>query len=251
MKDFTLGLTAWLVGWKTILLKRQLMAVAMIPFMISFIAAVGMVAMISVYYPIVFNSQALLFATYMPKLVFDILYYPLMIAIGIVIVLGLLYFVYILHALIATPFYSLLAERTLQMHGKGVENFTSWRQWSRHLVTMLRISLVKGLVLVFLGVFLFIASFIPVVNILAIAVTLLLLAFDCIDYSLEARRMRLRERIRYVFQHKAQWAGMATGLALTLLLPGLTLLVIPGAVCGAALILKDTNESRDTAPKNR
>lgn len=251
MKDFIQGLNAWLIGWKTILTKRQLMVVAMIPFMITFLAAVASTWLIWVYYPIVFAAMTAGLATLMPQMVFDVLYYPMLWAVGLVIVVGILYVVYVLHAVFAMPFYSLLAERTLQLHGKGPENFTSWRQWSRHMVTMLRVSAVKGFILACLGVILFIASFIPVVNIVAVTVTLLLLAFDCMDYSLEAKRMRLRQRIRYVFQHKAQWAGMAVGLALTLLLPGLTLLVIPGAVCGAALILKDTHESRAATSKNR
>jgi CysZ protein len=251
MRDFIEGLTAWLTGWKTILLKRQLMVVAMFPFMISFVCAVGVTWLIWVYYPIGFAKLTSSFAAMMPKVLFDLLYYPMLFVIGLVIYVTIIYAVYIFHAIVAMPFYSLLAERTLQMHGKGPEKFTSWRQWSRHLVTMLRVSVAKGAVLVFLGAILFVASFVPVLNAVAVAITLLLLAFDCFDYSLEAKRMLLRQRVRYVLRHKAQWAGMALGLALTLLLPGLTLLVIPGAVCGAALILKETNESRVTAQENR
>jgi CysZ protein len=107
----------------------------------------------------------------------------------------------------------------------------------------------KGAVFAVCGVFLFVLSFIPVINLLAVAAAMFLLAFDCMDYALEARRLKFRQRLRYVFRNKAQWAGMATGLALTLLLPGLTLLVIPGAVTGAALNLKETDESRTSAPE--
>lgn len=250
MQDFIAGMTAWLYGWKVILLKRQLMVVAMVPFMISFVAAVACTWLLWVYYPIGFAAMTTGLAALLPAWLFNFLYYPMLWAIGLVLVVGILYAVYVLHLIVAMPFYSLLAERTLQLHGKGPSAFTSWREWSRHLVTMLRISLVKGAIFVVLGIGLFIASFIPVVNIAAVIGTLLLLAFDCMDYSLEARRMRLRQRVRYVLRHKAQWAGLATGLALTLLLPGLTLLVIPGAVCGAAMILKDTNESRAFTPQN-
>ncbi len=250
MRDFIAGMTAWLNGWKTILSRRQLIVVAMIPFMISFFAAVGCIWLIWVYSGVVMASLTTGFMSGLPTWLYNFLYYPMLWALGLVLVAGSLYVVYVLHAIVATPFYSLLAERTLQLHGKGAAEVTSWREWSRQMVTMLRISLVKGLFLALIGVCIFVASFIPIVNIFAVMGTMLLLAFDCLDYSLEARRLRLRQRVRYALRNKAQWAGLAFGLALTLLLPGLTLLVIPGAVTGAAMILKDTDESRVTTPKN-
>ncbi len=69
----------------------------------------------------------------------------------------------------------------------------------------------------------------------------MVLAFDSLDYSFEALGMGFRERLRYLIKEWSQWFGMATSLALTLLMPGLTLLIIPGAVVGAALILKEQN----------
>lgn len=247
--DFLAGMTAWLQGWKMILLRRQLMVVAMIPFMISFVGAIAAFYFIGIYYPATFASLSVSLLAFLPEFVAKILHYPLMVLVGLIIVVGVLYLIYVLHSLIATPFYSLLAERTLQLEGKGAQNFTSWRQWSANLVTMLRVSIVKSIVFVILGAVLFLASFVPVVNILAAVAAMFLLAWDCMDYALEARRLKFRQRLSYFFKNKAQWAGMAFGLALTLLLPGLTLLVIPGAVTGAALILKDTDESQAPSRK--
>lgn len=249
INDFLAGMTAWLQGWKMILLRRQLMAVAMIPFMLSFVGAVAAFYFIGIYYPATFASLSASLLALLPAFVSNILYYPLMVLVGLIIAVGVLYLIYVLHALIATPFYALLAERTLQLEGKGAQDFTSWREWSANMVTMLRVSILKALVFVILGAFLFLASFVPVINILAAMAAMFLLAWDCMDYSLEARRLKFRQRLGYFFRNKAQWAGMAFGLALTLLLPGLTLLVIPGAVAGAALILKDTNESQAPSQK--
>lgn len=159
---------------------------------------------------------------------------------GILVTLIVLYIVYALHAIVAQPFYSLLAERTLKLQGRvTASNLGFW--------SMLRVSVIKGCVFLTLGVVLLLVSFIPVVNVIAVCGTLLLFAYDCFDYAFEAQRLGFRDRIRYVMKNKSQWTGMSSGLALTLLLPGLTLLVIPGAVVGAALILKEANESRIVA----
>ena len=80
--------------------------------------------------------------------------------------------------------------------------------------------------------------FVPVLNLLAVSAAMLLLAFDSMDYSFETLGWGLRQRLRYLRREWVQWSGMAAGLALTLLLPGLTLLVIPGAVVGAAMLVK-------------
>jgi len=241
MADFWSGTLAWLNGWKYILRRRQMMVVAAIPFLLSLISAVLAIWLIWIYYPLLMNSLVMSWLGSIESIWLAILIKPLIWIGGLVVTLVILYAVYVLHAIVAQPFYSLLAEQALKLEGREASRES--RFWQ-----MLKVSLLKGLIFLVAGVALFVFSFVPVLNLVAVMATLLLLAFDCMDYSLEARRLGLRQRFRYVFNNKAQWAGMAMGLALTLLLPGLTLLVIPGAVVGAALILKETNESRTPAP---
>jgi uncharacterized protein involved in cysteine biosynthesis len=103
---------------------------------------------------------------------------------------------------------------------------------------MLRVSLLKSLALLPLGFCLFVFSFLPVLNLISLAGAMMVLAFDCMDYSLEALGLGFRRRIRYMRRHLAQWLGMWGGLAWTLIVPGLTLLIIPGAIVGAAMVVK-------------
>lgn len=233
MNDFWYGLTAWVQGWKCILSHRKLMAVAAIPFLISLVAAVAGFALFAAYYPSLMNGLVMKWLGAIQSPWLALLIKPLIWIGGIVVTLAILYCVYVLHAIIAQPFYSLLADQTLKFKNKSVKH-------DLRLSAMLRISVIKGLIFLFVGVVLFICSFIPVLNLAAIAGTLLLVAYDCLDYSLESRGLRLRARFAYVAKYPGQWLGLAAGLALTLLVPGLTLLVIPGAVVGGALILKDT-----------
>lgn len=241
MADFWGGVLIWINGWKFIFRHRSLMAVAAIPFLISAASAAGAVWLIAAYYPVVMNSLVMnwLGAIQTPWLA--LLIKPLIWIGGIVVTLVILYAVYVLHAIVAQPFYSLLADKALRLAGKAIVH-------ELRLSAMLWASLIKGIIFLCVGVLLFISSFIPGLNMLAIAGTLMLVAFDCLDYSLESRGLLLRRRFAYALRNKAQWTGIASGLALTLLLPGLTLLVIPGAVVGAALILKETDESRTPAP---
>ncbi len=147
-------------------------------------------------------------------------------------------FIYHALRLIAVPFFSLVVERTLHRLGKKSGGTRMWKQTFK----MFRVSVVKTLMFLGLGGVLLLFSFLPVLNIFAYTAALFLVAFDCMDYSLEAVGYGLGQRMRYMFREWSQWTGMAAGLALTLLLPGSTLLVIPGAVVGAALIFKPENQ---------
>lgn len=245
MKDFIQGLTAWPRGLSFIIRNPRLYRVAVIPFLISLTAGVASAWALVNYYP-PFAQGLLAMMGLVSGVWFNITYYPLLFVGGLIVFAGMVYALYALHAVIAAPFYSALAERTLALTGKETNLPNGWREF----FAMIRVSAVKGLLFLVCGLFLLVLSFIPVVNLLAFAGTMLLLAFDGMDYALEARHLRLRQRLRYAFRNKAQWFGLAAGLALTLLLPGLTLLVTPGLVVGAALIQKDTDESRAVASKN-
>jgi uncharacterized protein involved in cysteine biosynthesis len=103
-------------------------------------------------------------------------------------------------------------------------------------------SLVKAALFLTVGAVVVLFSFVPVVNVAGFALALLILAFDTMDYSFEAMNMSLTQRVRYFGAHFWQWLGMAVSLALTLIIPGLTLLILPGAVVGAAMILEKNSK---------
>lgn len=240
MTDFYASALAWLRGWKFILQNRKLLVLAMVPFMISMVMAVMSLWLIWVYYPVAMEQMvpSWLKASEGWR---SVLYEMVLWTVGFVVTLFVFYLLYVLQAVIAMPFYSWLADTTLNLRGYP-------RARAPGFLSMLRVSLLKGTVFLILGALLLVISFVPGLNVAAIIGTLLLLAFDCFDYSLEALGLGFRERVRYVTRNRAQWAGTAVGLGLTLFLPGLTLLVIPGAVVGAALLLKETDGSRTHTP---
>lgn len=216
----------WLMGWRAIFRDRKLLALATFPIAVSLSAAVV--------------SLWLLFSQIPTWLQgFQLTYYPLLILAAVALFAGVLYAVYFVHAVISIPFYAAMAERALRMGGAEVEQSSSVTDYAANFLRMLRVSLTKAILFFVLGIGLFILAWIPGLNFLSIAGAMFLLAFDCMDYSFEVKRLGFRSRLRYALGHFSQWLGHALGLGLTLVIPGLTLLVIPGAVVGAALNMKD------------
>ena len=81
------------------------------------------------------------------------------------------------------------------------------------------------------------------VNIAATFSVFLIMSFDCMDYSFEVMGLSLRQRIQFVRQNGVSYFGHGSFLAVTSLIPGLTILLLPYGVLGAAeLIARAKNE---------
>lgn len=146
--------------------------------------------------------------------------------------------IYCIYILFCAPFHSLLVEAVLKRTGKVTSSEMTFSQWLRLSLRMLRTSLVKALLFGTLAVFAFFMSLVPGFQWVGFVVTAMIFAFDSMDYSFEALGYGFRERFRYFFREKRQFVILSFGMALTLLVPGLTFFALPGAVVGAALIVK-------------
>lgn len=232
--DFRRGLTFWLHGWGYIFDHRKLLLVSILPILIAFASCVFVMWVVWTHLGLWVNQLIGAVIGASTGLWHDFVYYPLVLGGGVLVLVATVYVAFLLHNLIAVPFYSLLADRTLAQLGKKPAGL-GWRMTMR----LIRVSAVKTVLFLILGLFLFVFSFIPLLNILAMLCALLILAFDCMDYAFDGVGFGFRQRLGYLLREWPQWFGMAAALALTLLIPGLTLLVIPGAVVGSALILKE------------
>ncbi len=171
------------------------------------------------------------------------LYWPTLIVAGALMSVAATYLAYVVQSIVAIPFYAVLSERVLLKLGSKTQTQLKMGEWVRFNLQMVRVGLVKSFLFLILAVLLFGASFIPGLGFVSMFGALLIMSFDCMDYSFEAMGWRFRERLSYQRRNGRQWLGAATGLGLTLLVPGLTLLVIPGAVVGGAILIHESRSS--------
>jgi CysZ protein len=238
------GFCYWWRGWGWLWRSRALSFYAILPFFFATTFFVS-VLYLAIHYLSFWTNHFVqaVFPTH--ETWSGMLYYPLWATLFLLTFISLVYMAYVVHILLCGPFYSLLAERALHDLGKRDRN-----QFSFSLRVVLS-SITKSAIFLMIGVMIVLFSFVPLINVIGVAIALMILAFDTMDYSFEAMGMRLPARLSYFFAHFPQWLGMAVSLALTLFIPGLTLLILPGAVVGAAMILKGVpSGSRVTTQKN-
>jgi uncharacterized protein involved in cysteine biosynthesis len=174
---------------------------------------------------------------------YQILYYPLVVLFWLVFVVLYVYVLYIGASLISSPFYSIIAEKTLIHLGLVQPAPFSMVRILRLALKMFFVSLLRSLALMFVGLFLLVSSFIPGVNLLSAYFAFVILALDSADYSFETRGFGFRDRLQFFKTHFPEVLGMGGFIGLTVLVPGLILLVMPFAVLGAAgLMLKLENK---------
>ncbi len=229
----------WLRGWEMILAHRSLLLLAMIPLVIALAVAGFSMSFLFGHLP-GWVQWVMAFAFSNAPNFFHYLYYPLLLGSGLLVIVSGVLIGYLGQKILAVPFYSLLADRALSLSGLKNEAPFDLGRWLRTSLRMLWISVLKTVLFLLVGVFLFAVSFIPVINVMALFGTLLIVAFDILDYSFESLHYTFRQRLAFVARHKRLWAGMACGLGLTLMVPGLTLVIAPGAVVGAALLFKES-----------
>lgn len=247
MPGFFDGFTFWLRGWRMLLSEGSLMALSIIPLVIAVGAGGGVLYFVYGHLSMwVHQIVAFILGSYTGMWT-QVIYYPLVIGSGIVVLLGGIFTGYIVHALLAIPFYALLAEKALSILELKPDSPFDFQTWLRNSLRMFRVSAVKTILFVVLATFLFVLSFVPVINVFALLGTLLIMSFDLLDYSLEGLRFGLRQRFGFALRHKRMWLGMACGLALTMFVPGLTFFIAPGAVVGGAILIKESNGSRGLA----
>lgn len=153
----------------------------------------------------------------------------------------LLYGVYMI---LCAPFHALLVEAVLRRSQSYTAPQLSFGAWFLLTLKMLRTSLIKAFFFMTLGLMAFVISLIPGLQWVMFVTTAAIFAFDSVDYSFEALGYGFKKRLGYVFGEKRQFFLLTLGMTLTMMIPGLTFLALPGAVVGAALDVKVDSPSK-------
>lgn len=238
------GLQVYFIGLRTIKKYPELKKWMLIPFLIDFILFGVMLYFTFNHLPDVTGYflgwiEGLISSVFQVSAVqwlFNLFYYILFILFGLVSLIAALYITYILSLIIAAPFNSLLAERTLQITGALPEQPFRLSAWLSFTLKMLFISIVKAILFLFVGLLAFIISFIPGLNIFSIYITLYMMSLDLFDYSLEAAGLNLSQRLQFGRKEVSMLSGVSLALFATTLIPGLFFLLAPLGVVGASRI---------------
>ncbi|WP_033212407.1 EI24 domain-containing protein [Kitasatospora phosalacinea] len=144
--------------------------------------------------------------------------------------------------LIGEPFYESLSAKVEATEGGGPPepDVPLWRA----LWVAARDSLAVLLRAVAFGIVLFLCGFIPVVGqtvvpVLALCVSGYYLTAELTGTPLQNRGLPQKERLRLLRSRMPMTLGFGTGLALLFLIPGATVLAMPGAVAGATLLARE------------
>ncbi len=151
--------------------------------------------------------------------------------------------VYLIASILAAPFYSLLAERTWVNINPRIDKKFNFAQFLKTALRMMMISLGKAAVLLIVSVAVFVISFIPGLNFIAIYVAYIIIAFDCSDYVLEVKELGLGERFSYLRKYLPEYSGAALILGAFSFIPGLIFLAIPFTIAGMAQMIYELEES--------
>lgn len=244
LKNLWWGFSTPLNGIRYLRSNPKLMGLAIIPFLINTVAillALGVVInnghWVDAIVTSVFADVATAWYYWLAQMTFKVL-------VWIALVIFVIIAAYLIAQLLASPFSSLLSERTLIRSGGMSDRPFQFRSWLSLSARMLKVSLAKAVVFLIMGSVLFVLSLIPVISLLAHLCLLLILAFDSADYSFENLGFSFGQRIRFFFANFSKFVGFAIALGIILLIPGLNFFLFPASIVGASLMITSVRQER-------
>lgn len=170
---------------------------------------------------------------------FEALKWVLDLLFSLAFIILIVYLVFILSTVISAPFNALMAENILLQDGVISEAPFNAKTWVSFTLKMLWASLIKAMFFLGVAVVAFIVGFMPGLNFFAIFLSLLVIAFDCFDYAFEVMGMNFKQRKMFFSQNLLVGSGMAIFLLVTMIIPGLIIIVLPLGVIGASSLVKE------------
>lgn len=152
----------------------------------------------------------------------------------IFIILFTIYFSYLALMLIGAPFYSLLVDKILVRRGLQPPVHNNFIRWLYTSLKMLIITLFKLVIFMTATGLLFIVSFWSLGVILVPLLVGFMIAYDCIDFSLECMNYSLRKRWHYFTDHLSFFSGLALAILFFSFIPGLFTVSLPFFIAGGA-----------------
>jgi len=251
LRDAGDGLAIHLEGLRLLRGERALWKLALVPFLIALVACTLMGALLVAYLDVVHG----LATGWMPEFEVAIWYEwlwkgparVLRFAVGVLLTAALtglaLVMAFLVASVISSPFLDALSRRVEAVVEGRVEEVSEagrfgviregGRAMSEELRRLFFFVLLQGAIF-FLG--LVVPGGQLVAPPLMVAVTILFLPLDYASYTLDRRRVRFRDKRRWVMGHRLAMVGFGAGAFATLLVPGLNFVALPALVVSGTLL---------------
>lgn len=245
------GLTVHLEGLRLLRRERSLWKLAFVPFVIASFACAVTLALLFAYV----DSLHAFVTGWVPDLPVEAWYQWLWVAparvltfaLGVVLTAALaglaLVGAFLVANVVSSPFLDALSRRVEALVSGRVDELDdggvlgALREGGRAMTEELRrlifFVLVQGAIA---GLGLVVPGGQLVAPFLMVAVTILFLPLDYASYTLDRRRIRFREKRRWILGHRLAMIGFGAGAFATLLVPGLNFLAMPALVVSGTLL---------------
>ncbi|MCM2278749.1 MAG: EI24 domain-containing protein [Oligoflexia bacterium] len=141
----------------------------------------------------------------------------------------------IVAGIVASPFNDLLAEKTEPRAEPALPAVPPQPLSAKF--RLVWIDILKSLAMMAATVFALLFSWVPVLNLLAIALALLLMTFQYISYPQTRRGVGLRAGAAFLWRHAYACVGFGASISLLYALPLLSITALPIAVVGGTLLV--------------
>jgi CysZ protein len=239
IKAFATGFMAPIRGGKLILSDPVLLRYSILPFLIMAVAfGVGFTAAL---------PEITAFLVGLVPVLTGWMVVLQWLGIGLAYLVGFLFvilFLVMFASVISSPFQGLLAEKALMRLGVIEDQPFRFSKWIKTTASMLLVSLKRAAVFLVVGSFLFVLALIPGVQIVAGFLGLVIIAADCMDFSLEILEFNFRSRLRFLKRNFWYLAGLGCCFGLSFLVPVLNFFLLPAAVVGGSILSKELKLKR-------
>lgn len=151
----------------------------------------------------------------------------------------LLYVVFSIFTVIASPFHLFLVESFCKKKNSSVATEVTVKKKIQLFFFLLQVSIKRVVFFSILGLLFFVLSFFPVISIFSNFAMMWIIALDSMDYVMELKALPLLSRLKFSFTFFPFFLGLSSFLSLSFIIPGILLVAFPFIVLGATEYFMD------------
>jgi CysZ protein len=224
------GFSTYFEGLRFWTSSRPLLRLSVVPFFIYLFSVVAGLSFALSKIP-----EAVKFVVSSPQAWYQyIFYYALMALTALAFFFITLFVSSVIGNLVAFPFNDALAEKTLLLTKALPETKWQFKGWVSKSLKNLGAMLRKAMVLLIVGGLLLFAALLPGLGLIAGAIGIFIMAVDIMDFTFDHFQMTFGERKNFIRSYLPEMIGFTGALALTMAIPIINMLALPGSVVAAA-----------------